>query len=292
MGSLVTFAIIAVFLGLTLFGWTLVLKIQRDRKISDLKIQYLRISASEESDYQRYIQAERQLQDVELKEEKSHQTISLLKNNIIGRRRELRELIDRLRIIKRKYNLVGSGRMSLDDDVDMTKLISEVRSRLMMNNEDKKRIKSERLKIVDSVASMTDLRQETEQYEKEWEKIRREVDKLEIEFRKLDEEEFVRFSKAFIKKRSEEGSLDPEREIINLLLMLNNKQGMLYVRKKEAAKDPTTESIDLIHKYNDDIRKLEAQLRVKAKRLGISAQRIEELKNLFVSGRSTTPAGA
>lgn len=292
MGSLVTFAIIAVFLGLTLFGWTLVLKIQRDRKISDLKIQYLRISATEESAYQRYIQAERQLQDVELKEEKSHQTISLLKNNIIGRRRELRELIDRLRIIKRKYNLVGSGRMSLDDDVDMTKLTSEVRSRLMMNNEDKKRIKSERLKIVDSVASMADLRQETEQYEKEWEKIRREVDKLEIEFRKLDEEEFVRFSKAFIKKRSEEGSLDPEREIINLLLMLNNKQGMLYVRKKEAAKDPTTESIDLIHKYNDDIRKLEAQLRVKAKRLGISAQRIEELKNLFVSGRSSNPAGA
>ncbi len=292
MGSLVTFAIIAVFLGLTLFGWTLVLKIQRDRKISDLKIQYLRISANEESAYQRYIQAERQLQDIELKEEKSHQTISLLKSSIIGRRRELRELIDRLRIIKRKYNLVGSGRVSLDDDVEMTKLINEVRSRLTMNNEDKKRIISEKSKIVDSVASMADLRQESDQYEKEWEKVRREVDKVEIEFRKLDEEEFVRFCKAFIKKRSEEGSLDPEREIINLLLMLNNKQGMLYVRKKEAAKDPTTESIELIHKYNDDIRKLEAQLRVKAKRLGISAQRIEELKNLFVSGRSTTPAGA
>lgn len=292
MGSLVTFAIIAVFLGLTLFGWTLVLKIQRDRKISDLKIQYLRISANEESAYQRYIQAERQSQDIELKEEKSHQTISLLKSSIIGRRRELRELIDRLRIIKRKYNLVGSGRVSLDDDVEMTKLINEVRSRLTMNNEDKKRIISEKSKIVDSVASMADLRQESDQYEKEWEKVRREVDKVEIEFRKLDEEEFVRFCKAFIKKRSEEGSLDPEREIINLLLMLNNKQGMLYVRKKEAAKDPTTESIELIHKYNDDIRKLEAQLRVKAKRLGISAQRIEELKNLFVSGRSTTPAGA
>jgi len=291
MGSLLTFAVIAVVLGLTLFGWTLVLKLQRDRKISDLKIQYLRTAANEESAYAHYIQAERQLQDLELKEEKSRQSISVLKSNLIGRRNELHELIDKLRIIKRKYSLVGSGRMNLDDDLELTKLISEVRSRLVLNNEDKKRIIFERSRIVETLVSLTEIRQETGEHETAWEKVRREMDKIEVDFRKLDEEEFVRFCKAFIKKRSEEGSLDPEREIINLLLMLNNKQGMLYVRRKEAAKDPTTSSIDLIHKYNDDIRKLEMQLRVKAKRLGITAQRVEELKRLFVSGKSATATG-
>ncbi|MCE5271695.1 hypothetical protein LLH00_10480 [bacterium] len=292
MGSLLTFAVIAVVLGLTLFGWTLVLKLQRDRKISDLKIQYLRTAASEESAYQHYIQAERQLQDLELKEEKCRQTISILKSNIIGRRNELHELIDKLRIIKRKYSLVGSGRMNLDDDLELTKLTSEVRSRLVLNNEDKKRVIFERMRIKEAVASLTETRQETGEHETAWETVRREMDKIEIDFRKLDEDEFVRFCKAFIKKRSEEGSLDPEREIINLLLMLNNKQGMLYVRRKEAAKEPTTSSLDLIHKYNEDIRKLEMQLRVKAKRLGITAQRVEELKRLFVSGKSATTAGA
>ena len=102
--------------------------------------------------------------------------------------------------------------------------------------------------------------------------------------------EFVHFSKSFVKKRTQEGNLDPEREMINLLLMLNNKQGMLYVRKKEAAKDPTTDSADLISKYSEDIKKLELQLKIKAKRLGITPQRIEELKRLFVSTRNV-PSG-
>lgn len=290
MGSLITFIVIALFLGLTLFGWTMVLKIQRDRKISELKIQFMRLASSEENAYQRFIQSERQVQDGELKVEKAHQTIVLLKGNLAGRRTELRELIEKLRVVKRKYALVGANRMSLDDELEYTKLTSEVRSRLTQNNEDKIRIATEFRKIQETNALFDEQGKESDEHEKAWENIRRELDRVEFEFRKLDDDEFVRFSKSFIKKRTQEGNLDPEREVINILLMLNNKQGMLYVRKKEAAKDPTTESSALVRKYSEDIKKLELQLRVKAKRLGITAQRIEELKRLFVSTRNA-PAG-
>ena len=188
MGSLITFVVIAIVLGMTLFGWTMVLKIQRDRKISDLKIQFIRLASSEESAYQHYIQTERELQDNELKVEKSRQTILSLRNSLKAGRQELREMINKLRLVKRKYALVGVVKMSLDDELEFTRLAEEVRNRLLSNNEDKKRIASENEKIIQIVAPFEELRRESVENEKVWEGIRRELDRIEAEFRKLDDE--------------------------------------------------------------------------------------------------------
>ena len=67
-----------------------------------------------------------------------------------------------------------------------------------------------------------------------------------------------------------------------MILLLNNKQSMLYVKKKEAAKDPTTESVQQIKKYASDIKKLESQINSKSKRMGVAAERVVELKKLFL----------
>jgi hypothetical protein len=262
--------------------WNLVLRYQRERKISELKITYLRLFGEEENAYQRYIMAEKSMQTIEMDMEKAKEIIIELKSRIITRRKELRELIQQLRIVKSKLNLTDSRNSNLDLEVDSTKLTSEIKTRLVLNNEDKKRVISERKKIEERMVDLPLITREVEQLGSIWESLRREVEQVESEFRQVDGEAFKRFSEAFIKKKTEESKLDPERELINLLLLLNNKRGLLYVRKKEAAKDPTTESADLIKKYESDVKKLELQLVSKSRRFGISAKRLEELKNLFL----------
>ncbi len=167
-------------------------------------------------------------------------------------------------------------------EVDNTKLTSEIKTRLVLNNEDKKRVISERKKIKERTVDLPLITREVEQLGGIWESLRRDVEQVESEFRQVDEEAFKRFSESFIKKKTEESKLDPEREMINLLLLLNNKRGLLYVRKKEAAKDPTTDSAELIKKYEADVKKLELQLVSKSRRFGILPKRLEELKNLFL----------
>jgi hypothetical protein len=289
MGSLITFVIIVVVLALTLIAWTMVLRFQHAKKISDSKIQYLRVVSAENNAYQHYVQAAKNLQDMELNVEKSRQTIAVVSQNLDARKKELRELIGKLRIIKNNQGPEGQGKNDLDTELELTKLTGEVKTRLIMNNEDKKRIIAERLRIAENRANIPDLEKEAEELSGVWDAQRRELERVENEFRRLDNEEFQRFSKSYVNKRSEQGNADPEREVINLILLLNNKQGMLYVRKKEAAKDPTTESVTQIKKYSDDIRKLEAQLNLKSRRLGIAAERVAELKKLFLSGKHNLP---
>ena len=281
--SLIVFLLIIVgSFSIIVVVWNLVLRYQRERKISELKITYLRLFGEEENAYQRYIMAEKSMQTIEMDMEKAKEIIIELKSRIITRRKELRELIQQLRIVKSKLNLTNSGSSNLDLEVDSTKLTSEIKTRLVLNNEDKKRVISERKKIEERMVDLPLITREVEQLGSIWESLRREVEQVESEFRQVDEEAFKRFNEAFIKKKTEESKLDPERELINLLLLLNNKRGLLYVRKKEAAKDPTTESAELIKKYESDVKKLEVQLVSKSRRFGISAKRLEELKNLFL----------
>jgi len=281
--SLIVFLLIIIgSFSIIVVVWNLVLRYQRERKISELKITYLRLFGEEENAYQRYIMAEKSMQTIEMDMEKAKEIIIELKSRIITRRKELRELIQQLRIVKSKLNLTDSRNSNLDLEVDSTKLTSEIKTRLVLNNEDKKRVISERKKIEERMVDLPLITREVEQLGSIWESLRREVEQVESEFRQVDGEAFKRFSEAFIKKKTEESKLDPERELINLLLLLNNKRGLLYVRKKEAAKDPTTESADLIKKYESDVKKLELQLVSKSRRFGISAKRLEELKNLFL----------
>ncbi|HUU27217.1 MAG TPA: hypothetical protein VM123_05355 [archaeon] len=226
--------------------------------------------------------AERKMQEIELDIEKSREIITGLKAKLIQRRQALRELIEQLRIIKTKLKIQESSSANLDIEVENTKLTSEIKTLLILSNEDKIRIIAEKKRVEEKKEDLPIVTQESEQLYSSWEGLRKELQQVENNFRHLDEVAFKRLSESFIKKKTAESKLDPEREIINLLLLLNNKRGLLYVRKKEAAKDPTTDSLQLLDKYETDIKKLESQLITKSRSYGITTKRLSELKNLFL----------
>jgi len=282
MGPVIFFVVVVIVMVVFILGWTFFLRVQKERKISEFKINYLRIASEEENAYNRYIQAEKIFQTIEMDVQKCKDIILALKKNMIPRKRELQELIEELRIVKTRHALNPSESALLDAELEITKLTSEIKTRWVLNDEDKKKIIAERARMTEKNADLPILSKEVEELSALWEEVRKELEKVEAAFHNLDQGAFKRFSESFIKKRTEEGKLDPEREIINLILMLNNKRGMLYVKKKEAAKDPTTASMQQIKKYNDDIKKLSYQITIKSKRMGISPDRVVELKKLFL----------
>ena len=282
MGPVIFFVVVVIVMVVFILGWTFFLRVQKERKISEFKINYLRIASEEENAYNRYIQAEKIFQTIEMDAQKCKDIILALKKNMIPRKRELQELIEELRIVKSRHALNPSESALLDAELELTKLTSEIKTRWVLNDEDKKKIIAERARMTEKNADLPILSKEVEELSALWEEVRKELEKVEVAFHDLDQGAFKRFSESFIKKRTEEGKLDPEREIINLILMLNNKRGMLYVKKKEAAKDPTTASMQQIKKYNDDIKKLSYQITIKSKRMGISPDRVVELKKLFL----------
>ncbi len=272
---LLAFCLIIVF-------WTMALRYQRARKISEIKVAYLRLASQEESAYQRYLTVEKRAQQLELELDKSRESIAELRSKLRSRRGELRELIGRLRIVRSRLALVGPEEGTLDDEIEETKLLAEVRTRLILSQEDKRRIAGDRLRVAERLRELPEVAQESEKNSKAWDQLRRELEAMETEFRKLDEEAFRKFAEAYVQKRTEDKRLDPERDLVNLILLLNNKRGLLYVRRKEAAKDPTTDSQEQIKKHEADIRKLEGQLVTKSRNYGISVERLEELRNLFL----------
>ncbi len=282
MGALGFLIIFVVVMVISVLGLTFFLRVQRERKISEYKINYLRIAAEEENDYNHYLQAEKKLQESEMEAQRCKDNILALKKNIIPRKQELRELIETLRAVKNRSDLTSTESVLLDVELEITKLVSEIRTRWLLNDEDKKKIITERTRLNEKSEDIPLLSKEVEEFNAVWEESRKVLDKIETEFQQLDARAFKSFASSFIKKRTEEGKLDPEREMINLILLLNNKQGMLYVKKKEAAKDPTTESIEQVKKYSNDIRKLESQITIKSKRMGLTPERVVELKKLFI----------
>ena len=274
--------VIIIAMSLIIVGWAMVLRIQREKKLSELRITYMRLSGEEQNAYQRYIQAEKALQEVEIGLHKSKEIIVELKIKVKQRKKQLRELIEQLRLVKSKINLLSGSSSKLDLELEETKLVSETRNLLMFNNEDKIRINAELDKISDKKTDLPFLTKESAELGESWEKARQQLELVENEFRSLDANAWKKFAESHLKSRTQENRLDPERELVNMILLLNNKKGLLYVRKKEMAKDPTTESAKLVKKYEDDIRKLEMQLVHKSKSLGVHVKRLNELKDLFL----------
>jgi len=282
LGSLLVFLVIVIVMSLIIFGWAMVLRIQRERKISEMKVTYLRLAGEEQNAYQRYIQAEKTLQEVESGILKSKEIIVELKAKVKQRRKQLRELLEHLRLVKSKINLLGGSSTKLDLELENTKLTGEIKNLLMFNNEDKIRINAEIAKMSDRTADLPHLAKESAELGETWESARQQLEQVENDFRSLDLNAWKKFADSYIKSRSEKSKLDPERELVNMILLLNNKKGLLYVRKKEMAKDPTTESARLVKKYEEDIKKLEVQLVNKSKSLGVPGKRLSELKDLFL----------
>ena len=281
MGSLFIFFIIVFIMALVIVGWAMILKVQKERKISECKIAYMRLSGEEQASYQRYVQAEKTYQDVEIDIEKSKEIIGVLRLKVQHRRKELRELIEQLRVVKTKINLQTGSSSKLDLELEKTKLTSEVKTRLMLNNEEKLRLIHEKGKIEEKTVDLPFLAKESAELSTAWENLRKQVEQVESDFRALDFNAFKRFADSFIKSRSSEHKLDPERELVNMILLINNKKGLLYARSKEMAKDPTTESARLTKQYEGDIKKLDARLICRSKGLGVSPKRLNELRNLF-----------
>ena len=282
MGSLLIFFVIVIVMALIIVGWAMVLRIQRERKISEMKVAYMRLAGEEQNAYQRYIQAEKTFQEVEIGLQKSKEIIIELKVKVSQRRKQLREFVEHLRQVKSKINLLGGSSSKLDLELENTKLTSEIKNLLMFNNEDKTRINAEIAKIAEKKVDLPFLTKESAELGENWEIARQQLEQVENDFRSLDLNAWKKFADSYIKSRSEESKLDPERELVNMILLLNNKKGLLYVRKKEMAKDPTTESAKLVKKYEEDIKKLETQLVNKSKSLGVSGKRLHELKDLFL----------
>ena len=140
MGSLFIFFVIIIAMSLIIVGWAMVLRIQREKKLSELRITYMRLSGEEQNAYQRYIQAEKALQEVEIGLHKSKEIIVELKIKVKQRKKQLRELIEQLRLVKSKINLLSGSSSKLDLELEETKLLSETRNLLMFKNEDKIRI--------------------------------------------------------------------------------------------------------------------------------------------------------
>lgn len=282
MGSLLIFFVIVIVMAMIIVGWAMVLRIQRERKISEIKITYLRLAGEEQGAYQRYIHAEKALQEVEIGLQKSKDIIAELRVKVSQRRKQLRELVEHLRLVKSKINLLGGSSTKLDLELENTKLTGEIKSLLMFNNEDKIKINMEIAKMSDKKADLPFLTKESAELGETWEIARQQLEQVENDFRSLDLNAWKKFADSYIKSRSEESKLDPERELVNMILLLNNKKGLLYVRKKEMAKDPTTESAKLVKRYEEDIKKLETQLVNKSRSLGITGKRLNELKDLFL----------
>ncbi len=282
MTPIFIFLIIIIAMSLIISGWLMVLRLQRERKISEMKIAYFRHAAEEQNAYQVYIQAEKALQEVEIELQKSKELIVELKVKVRQRKKQLRELIEPLRRVKSRINLLVGSSSKLELELDNTKLTSEIKTLLMFNNMDKIRINSETAKIIEKKVDLPFLTKESAELGKNWEKTRQQLEQVENEFRFLDPNTWKKFAESYAKSRAEKSRLAPERELINMILLLNNKKGLLYVRKKEMAKDPTTESAKLVKKYEDDIIKLETQLANKSRSLGVPMTRLNELKNLFL----------
>ena len=71
MSLIVFFLIVIGSLSIVVVTWNLVLRYQRERKISELKITYLRLFGEEENAYQRYVMAEKSMQTIEMDMEKA-----------------------------------------------------------------------------------------------------------------------------------------------------------------------------------------------------------------------------
>ncbi|MEA2063935.1 MAG: hypothetical protein U9P14_09580, partial [Gemmatimonadota bacterium] len=130
--------LIVVFMAASIIGWTLFLRFQRERKLSEFKINYLRLSSEEENAYHHYLESEKRLQASEMDCERIKEIVSRIKQSIAARKAELRELIGDLRAIKIKQDLKDSESATLDAELAITKLTSKIRTRLVLNNEEKK----------------------------------------------------------------------------------------------------------------------------------------------------------
>ncbi len=280
MGALVIFGVIVVGMGMIITGWAMVLKIQRERKISEFKVNLMRFYGSEQAAYHRYIQAERAVQDIEMDAQKSKDLFIQLKVRVRQRRGKIRDLIESLRLVKVKLNLVSKGGL-LDLELLRSKTESELKTLLALNNQDKVRINDEQRRIWEKQQMLPQMTEESAELSTAWENLRSQVDAVESDFRQLDEHAFRKFADQFTNSREKGDKNDPEREIVNMILLLNNKKGLLYVRRKEMAKDPTTESQKLIIKHGQDITKLEKQLVRKSKSLGIQPKRVLHLQKMF-----------
>ncbi len=280
MGSLVIFGVIVVGMGAIITGWAMVLKIQRERKISEFKVNLMRLYGSEQGAYHRYIQAERAVQDIEMESQKSKDLVAQLRIRVRQRRSRMRELIDELRLVKVKLNIVSKGN-KLDLELLRSKTENEIKTLMALNNQEKQRINDEKRRLKENTAMLPQMTEESAELSAAWENLRNQVDVVEKDFRKLDEHAFRKFADQFANNRNKDDRSDPEREIVNMILLLNNKKGLLYVRRKEMAKDPTTESQKLVKKHEQDILKLEKQLVRKSNSLGIKPKRINELQKMF-----------
>lgn len=280
MGALVIFGVIVVGMGAIIAGWAMVLRIQRERKISEFKVNLMRLYGAEQAAYHQYIQAERAVQDVEMDAQKSKEQVVKLKVRVKQRRGRIRELIEELRLVKVRLGLVSKGD-KLDLELSRSKLENEVKTLLALNNQDKHLINEEKRKIDENLSVLPQMTKESAELSTRWESLREQVEVVEDDFRKLDEHAFRKFADQFANTREKEDKHDPEREVVNMIVLLNNKKSMLYVRRKEMAKDPTTESQKLVKKYEQDIRKLEKQLIRKAKSLGIQPKRVNQLQKMF-----------
>ena len=240
----------------------------------------MRLYGSEQSAYHRYIQAERAVQDIEMESQKSKDLVIQLKIRVRQRRSRMRELIDNLRLVKVKLNLASKGN-KLDLELQRSKLESEIKTLLALNNQEKQRINDEKRRLQENQEMLPQMTEESAELSSAWENLRNQVDVVENDFRKLDEHAFRKFADQFANNRDKDDRNDPEREIVNMILLLNNKKSLLYVRRKEMAKDPTTDSQKLVKKYEQDIIKLEKQLVRKSNSLGIQPKRINELQKMF-----------
>lgn len=280
MSALVILGTIVVGIGLIIAAWAMVLKIQRERKISEFKVNLMRLYGSEQNTYHRYIQAERAVQDVEMSSQKNKELVVKLKVRVHERRHEVRELIETLRMVRVRLNL-GSKGDKLDLELQRSKTESEIKTLLAFNNQDKLRINNEKRRLRENQEMLPQMTEEAAELSTAWENLRNQVDVIEGDFRKLDEHAFRKFADQFNHSRENEDKNDPEREIVNMILLLNNKKSLLYVRRKEMAKDPTTESQKLVKKYEQDIGKLERQLVRKSKSLGLKPKRVNALQKMF-----------
>ncbi|MBW7995011.1 MAG: hypothetical protein FVQ81_00280 [Candidatus Glassbacteria bacterium] len=280
MGSLIVFGAIVVGMGVIIAGWTMVLRIQRERKISEFKVNLMRLYISEQTAYNRYLQAERAVQSVEMDAQKSKEQVVALKVRVRQRRSRTRELIEELKLVKVRVGLVTGGD-KLDLELSRSNLENEIKTLLALNNQDKQRINDEKRRVDESLLMLPQMTEESAELSTRWENLREQVDQFESDFSKLDEYAFRKFADQFAANRDQEDKHDPEREIVNMILLLNNKKGLLYVRRKEMAKEPTTESQKLVNKYEQDILKLEKQLIRKSKSLGVQPERVNALQKMF-----------
>jgi len=282
MGSLLIFIIIVVALSLIIVGWVMVLEILRERKIAEMKTTFMQLAGEEQNKYQHYIQAEKTLQEAEIEIQRSKEIIVKLKARMRERKKELRELIEQLRLVRSRIDSPSANFLVMNLELNNTEMTSRLESLLMFNNKDKIRITAELAKTEEKKGDLPYLTKKSAQLGENWDKALQNLEQVANKFRSLDINAWNNFAESYSKIRSEKSKLDPERDLINMILLLNNKKGLLYMLKKEMAKDPNNESSRLVKKYEVDIKKLEVRLRNKSRSMGISPTRLNKLKNLFL----------